>query len=104
MEQQHKLPGEDITQVLLDDIPSKVTTQKDQRLDRPVSYAIEDSRALINKEVNGLDKEDLIRLIGVLMNECNLYSQKQLWEMLEERREAQEYRLEEFSIDSSENY
>ena len=72
-----------------------------ERLDRPVSSAVEDAAALINQDVRELNREDLIRLAGVLMNECSIYSQESLWEMLEQRREAQEDRLEEWGNESA---
>ena len=76
-------------------------TQEPKRLDRPVSLAIEDSKALNSKTVHQLSKEDLIKLVGVLMNESSIYSQEGLWDLLDQRRESQEDRLEEYSIDDN---
>jgi len=100
----YNLPGQSFTEVLLDNIYTEPTAEEDQRLERPVSLAIEDSKALKGKRVHQLPKEDLIKLVGVLMNECSIYSQSSLWDLLDQRREAQEDRLEEFDVDSSGPY
>lgn len=88
-----------MTVISLDNVGT-TPTPNTERLDRSVSSAVEDAAALMNQDVRELNREDLIRLAGVLMNECSIYSQESLWEMLEQRREAQEDRLEEWGNDS----
>lgn len=94
MEQAKYKSRDEIFQIFLDEIVSSARRDiVDFR--RTIKYAVEDYQALAGKHPNDLDKDQLLLLLRIVIDEASITTRYELDQMLLERKEDRLDQMEE---------